>query len=1250
MMHFCVTLICVASAVLLTAHPTTEGWSALEQNRPDVALTAFRSAVRADETDRRAWLGMAYAHGLQFRHDSAWSAYERAMWLSPDPLPMMYAAVFSDRYTMALRTQPDALERTLRRIADLPDTVGTVRAMAYELLGGLEERRGRIDKARAWYDRIGAITSWRLIGPFENISASGHLRVFPPERLDDPSAIAVGASGATVRWFTPTAYRYDGWIDMTRAFPTDAGQFYAVTYAYSDSEQRVQFRIGTSGSFRLFVNNVVVHETAEERNNDLDTYIADATLARGWNRILVKVGNSELDRCNFLLRITTSDGIPVKGLRYDNAPREVASLNPNPSVRSNPYTEYFRALVQREPQHLEHHLLLAESHLRNDESAEGISVLRKALKRWPDNALILSQLMEAYQRAGRDDDVSTTIERISTVAPALPSSRLYRLALALRAGNVADVDRQVQELGSTLPEQEAWFDVAISVARQQERLELEDSLEQAAFAAWPDNVNYMVTAVTSAYRRPGGRSKALALIAEHQRHFHSQRSIALAGAIALDQQDIDTWRDAQSQIIQLDSASPGVYFGMSDVYANRGEFNDARDAVRKAIMLAPGVSAYWYRAGLLSRALGDQQDAVKCFSVALSVDPSNLDARDALRASRNEPGAFEMLPGEDIGLEIAAAPDDEDMPNADNVILVNDVRRIVHPGNKCEIAHEVLVKVLTTDGIDRYKEYSLPYGTRGSLVVEKSVVIKPDGTEVPADRNGSELVFKSLEPLDVIYVRYRVLELSRGSLSDQFYDTFAFNSFVPVMLARYRLLAPDSVMPKWVVRNGSVKPSVVQRGDVTLTTWELRSQSALEYEESMPSFTEVATILEMSTLKSWKNIVDWYYDIAYSKTKSTIEVREAVDELFADLPNPTEEQVIERVYRFITSDIRYSSVPFRQNNVIPQKARSVLQTRIGDCKDVATLCIAMLRERGITAWHVLVETNTSPLDATPLPSLPFDHAIAAVETKKGRLYLDLTADNYPIGSVPFGDVYALALLVKPGETEPFRLTPDLFTPNTSDTRTDLRVNADRSVTITSSYTVTGALTAYYRQAWKNAPRRELEKDLRTALTEEFGDVVLDSLQLGDLEALTSSITYTVTFTVKDFLTEAGGFLFCRMPWYDGLQPDPALSSTERQHALELQFVGDRFSETITITPPPGYQLHAFDRTVKERSDAGSYNLAATSASRTVSRRMEHYRHTISAEEYPSYRAYFSSCLKADRAFVLMVPKGTVIKTPTPPKR
>jgi tetratricopeptide (TPR) repeat protein len=1193
---------------------------------------------------------MAYAHSVQFRYDSAWTAYERAMWLSPDPLPMMYAAVFSDRYTMALRTQPDALERTLRRIADLPDSIGTVRAMAYELLGGLEERRGRMDRAREWYGRIGAITSWRLIGPFENISASGHLRVFPPERIDDPSAIAIGASGATVRWFTPTAYRLDGWIDMTRAFPTDAGQFYAVTYAYSETEQRVQLRIGTSGSFRLFVNNVVVHETADERNNDLDTYIADATLARGWNRILVKVGNSELDRCNFLLRITSTTGDPVKGLRYDTAPRDAASLNPDPRVRTNPYTAYFNALVQREPQYLEHHLLLAESYLRNDETSEGIAVLRSALKRWPDNALILSQLMEAYQRSDREDDMSATIERISNVAPALPSSRLYRLSLALRAGNIADVDRQVEELRSVLPEQEAWFDVAISVARQQERLELEDSLEQAAFAAWPDNVNYMITAVTSAYRRPGGRDKALALIKEHQRHFRSQRSYSLIGAIALEQQDMDSWREAQSEIIKLDSASPGVYYGMSDVYANRGQFAEARDAIRLAIMLAPGVSGYWYRAGLLSRALGDQQDAVKCFGVALSVDPANLDARDALRASRNEPGAFDMLQGEDIGLAIAAAPSDEDMPDADNVMLINDVRRIVHPGNKCEIAHEQLIKVLTTDGIDRYKEYSLPYGLRGSLVVEKAVVIKPDGTEIPADGNGSELVFKSLEPLDVIYVRYRVLELSRGSLSDQFYDSFAFNSFSPVMLARYRLLAPDSVMPTWTVRNGSVKPTVVQRGDVTLTTWEVRSQASLEYEESMPSFSEVATILEMSTMKSWKSIVDWYYDIAYSKTKSTLEVREAVDELFADLPDPTEEEVIERVYRFITSDIRYSSVPFRQNNVIPQKARRVLQTRIGDCKDVATLCIAMLRERGITAWHVLVETNTSPLDATPLPSLPFDHAIAAVETKKRRLYLDLTADNYPIGSVPFGDVYALALLVKPGETQPFRLTPDLFTPNTSDTHTDVRVNDDRSVSITSKYTVTGALTAYYRQAWKNAPRKELEKDLRTGLTEEFGDVVLDSLQIGGLDTLSSSISYTVSFTVKDLLTEAGGFLFFRMPWYDGLQPDPSLSSTERKYALELRFIGDRFSESMTITPPPGYQLHAFDRTVKERNDAGSYHLIANTSTRTVTRRMEHYRHTISATEYPAYRSYYGSCLKADRAFMLMVPKGTVIKTPSPSKR
>ena len=95
--------------------------------------------------------------------------------------------------------------------------------------------------------------------------------------------------------------------------------------------------------------------------------------------------------------------------------------------------------------------------------------------------------------------------------------------------------------------------------------------------------------------------------------------------------------------------------------------------------------------------------------------------------------------------------------------------------------------------------------------------------------------------------------------------------------------------------------------------------------------------------------------------------------------NLTDKEKVEIIYTFIVKNIRYSSVSFRQSGLIPQKANSVLNTKIGDCKDVSTLFVAMCKEAGIEdAGLVLVNTRDNGLKDLMLPSISFNHCIGSV--------------------------------------------------------------------------------------------------------------------------------------------------------------------------------------------------------------------------------------------------------------------------------
>jgi hypothetical protein len=90
----------------------------------------------------------------------------------------------------------------------------------------------------------------------------------------------------------------------------------------------------------------------------------------------------------------------------------------------------------------------------------------------------------------------------------------------------------------------------------------------------------------------------------------------------------------------------------------------------------------------------------------------------------------------------------------------------------------------------------------------------------------------------------------------------------------------------------------------------------------------------------------------------------------------------------------------------------VLETRYGDCKDKATLFIALAQRLGVRAYPVLL-SSTGGIARDRPSALAFDHMIAAVERPRGYLYLDLTSELTPFGSLPPAEQGEFGLVVRP---------------------------------------------------------------------------------------------------------------------------------------------------------------------------------------------------------------------------------------------
>ncbi|MDP1335075.1 transglutaminase domain-containing protein, partial [Klebsiella pneumoniae] len=75
-----------------------------------------------------------------------------------------------------------------------------------------------------------------------------------------------------------------------------------------------------------------------------------------------------------------------------------------------------------------------------------------------------------------------------------------------------------------------------------------------------------------------------------------------------------------------------------------------------------------------------------------------------------------------------------------------------------------------------------------------------------------------------------------------------------------------------------------------------------------------------------------------------------------------------------------------------------LNNKLGDCKDVSTLFVALCNEVGIKANLVLVSTRDNGLYGMLLPNIQFNHCIASLEEGGKKYYIELTDNKNPFGA------------------------------------------------------------------------------------------------------------------------------------------------------------------------------------------------------------------------------------------------------------
>jgi hypothetical protein len=165
---------------------------------------------------------------------------------------------------------------------------------------------------------LGLVTSWLMIGSFDNTANKGHDFIYPPEKEFNLEASYTGINDEPVKWQEHHNPEYLGMIDLLTIFKhIGFVSAYASVWVESPAAKEVQFRVGSNDQIKIWLNGKVIWnwDNPSGRLVVLDNDIIPVTLPAGKSRILLKISNMG-GNWGFCFRISDDAGKRIPDLKY----------------------------------------------------------------------------------------------------------------------------------------------------------------------------------------------------------------------------------------------------------------------------------------------------------------------------------------------------------------------------------------------------------------------------------------------------------------------------------------------------------------------------------------------------------------------------------------------------------------------------------------------------------------------------------------------------------------------------------------------------------------------------------------------------------------------------------------------------------------------------------------------------------------------------------------------------------------------
>ena len=331
--------------------------------------------------------------------------------------------------------------------------------------------------------------------------------------------------------------------------------------------------------------------------------------------------------------------------------------------------------------------------------------------------------------------------------------------------------------------------------------------------------------------------------------------------------------------------------------------------------------------------------------------------------------------------------------------------------------------------------------------------------------------------------------------------------FNPTALFRLRVEVPQSLPLFWEVREGEGRIRSERKKGLRILTWEAQDSEPPEGDWFLPDAKLGVPHLALSTSPGWRAL-----GLAYQERIGELDTS-GLDELVARMQegSPSPSELVDRAYRIARDELRYTGLELGEQAIVPYAPKDSLARGYGDCKDKATLLIALLSHVGIEA-HLAILRAGPETDISPdLPGANgFNHAIAYVPSQDR--FLDPTASYTAPDQLPPEASGRWALVIKPEGGELLQTPPSRSSDHVYREVRAVALAPSGRATLEETMTTRGWPARSFRYDLADASETELDEWMTSYGAETYLADALASVSLSGTDDPEADLELTTAYT------------------------------------------------------------------------------------------------------------------------------------------